>query len=205
MIDWIKAIISSHPEYAPIAIAASLMLAGLNIPISADVIIIIAATLAATLLKGSIVSLYLAVFVGSCVAAYFAYLQGRFLGHVLMKKAFFKKLFPQERLEKINQYYKKHSWATLIIGRFIPFGFRNALFISAGLSKFPFRKLIVIDLVACFLWSSTLFTTFYHLISKTENILPLIKKFNLIIFFILGLSIISLVWYKQAKRRQITT
>jgi membrane-associated protein len=205
MLEWIKGLISSYPQAAPYVIALSLMIAGLNIPLSADVIILIAATLAATLLKGSFFKLYLAIFIGSIGAAYIAYAQGRFLGHYLLKKKFFQKLFPQTRLDKIKAYYTKYSWGTLIIGRFIPFGFRNGLFMSTGLSKFPFKAFALRDALACFIWSFTLYFSLYKLVSTVDDIMPLIKKFNLIIFTILGLSIIAVVWYKQIKKRRIST
>lgn len=205
MIDSIKRFVLAHPEAAPFAIACSLMLGGCNLPISADMVILIAATLAATLLKGSFIPLYLGVFFGSCLAAYIAYAQGRFLGHYLLKFRFFKKLFPQERLIKIKTYYTKHSWATLIIGRFIPFGFRNALFMSTGLARFPFKKLALADACACLIWSLCIFSSFYHLVLKVDDLLVHMKKFNLIIFSLLALSIIGSVWYKQIKKRRLLT
>jgi membrane protein DedA with SNARE-associated domain len=61
------------------------------------------------------------------------------------------------------------------------------------------------DAVACFIWSLTVFAGFYKLLSKVEDVVPLLKKFNLIIFSILGLSIIGFVWYKQIKRRRFST
>ena len=203
MIEWIKAFINSHPQAAPYAIALALAVAGFNIPISADLVILIAATLAATILKGAFLKLYLAIFLGSICAAYIAYFQGRFLGNYLLKKKFFQKLFPQTKLAKINSYYKKYSWATFIIGRFIPFGFRNALFMATGLSKIPFKSFALRDAVGCLIWSFTLYLGLFKLLSNAHDLIPIIKKCNLVIFSILGLSIIILFWYKRNKKRRI--
>jgi hypothetical protein len=65
MIEWIKQFIAIYPNAAPFVISLSLILAGFNIPISAYMIILIAATLAVTVLKGSFLKLYVAVFIGS--------------------------------------------------------------------------------------------------------------------------------------------
>jgi len=202
MIEWIERLVKLHPDLAPIAIALSLILAGLSIPISADVVILIAATLAATLLKGSFLKLYLAVFLGSIGAAYVAYANGRFLGGYLLTKPFFQKLFPQARLEKIESHYRKHGWSTLMIGRFIPFGFRNALFISTGLSKFPFASFALRDAVACLLWSFTLFSSLFLLVTKVDDALSVIKKWNVFIFLLVAVTLISWLWYKRIKNRR---
>lgn len=204
-LDAIKKLILGHPDLAPFAIAFALMIAGLNIPISADVVILIAATVAATLLKGSFFKIFLGIYFGSLIAAYLAYFQGRYLGDILKERTFFKKLFPQTRLEKIKNYYLNYSWATLIIGRFIPFGFRNALFISTGLSKFPFKAFAIRDAVACFIWSFAIYTSFYQLILSAQDVYTLIKKFNIVIFCVLGITVFGLVWYKQAKKQKLTT
>lgn len=205
LLESIKKFILENPDIAPFAIAFSLIIAGLNIPISADIVILIAATVAATLLKGSFFKIFLGIYLGSLIAAYLAYIQGRYLGDILKNKSFFKKLFPQERLEKIKNYYTNYSWATLIIGRFIPFGFRNALFISTGLSKFPFKAFALRDAIACLIWSLTLYTCFYQLILSAQDVYTLLKKFNLFIFCILGITVFGLVWYKQAKKQKLTT
>lgn len=205
MLEWIKQFIQSHPDYAPIAIMLSIAIAGFNIPISADMMMIIAATIAATLLEGAFFKFYFAILIGTIIAANITYAQGRLIGPKLLKFSFFQKLFPETRLEKIRIYYKRYALLTLIVGRFIPFGFRNCLFLSAGLSKMSYRSFVIKDAIAATIWTSTVFTGLYKLISKVDDLSTFIKKFNLVIFLLLGLSIITVVCYKQIKRRRITT
>ena len=40
-------------------------------------------------------------------------------------------------------FYKKYGALTLVIGRFIPFGVRNAIFLTSGISKMPFAKFFI--------------------------------------------------------------
>lgn len=200
MIEWIKTFIQSHPDYAPIAVMLSIAAAGFNIPISADMMIIIAATVCATVLKGAFFKFYFAILIGTILASYITYAQGRFIGPKLLKISFMQKLFPKARLEKIEQYYKRYSWLTFIIGRFIPFGFRNCLFLTAGLSKMPFKSFALKDGIAAALWSFVVYSGLYKLVTKVTDITAVIKKFNLVIFITLGIGIIATVWYKQLKR-----
>jgi membrane protein DedA with SNARE-associated domain len=202
MIEWLKAFAANYPTLAPFLIGLTLTVAGLSIPISADLVILLAATLAAKVIPGSYLNFYLSILIGSLFAAYAAYWQGRLFGNYLLNFSFFKKLFPEERILKIKDHYTKHGWMTLIIGRFIPFGFRNVLFFSTGLSKFSFKKFIFRDLVACLLWTTSIFSLFYHLLHKMDDLVPFIKKFNLVIFSLVGLILFSLVWYKRAKKQR---
>ena len=43
---------------------------------------------------------------------------------------------------QIENYYTKYGVVTLLIGRFIPFGVRNCLFVTAGIGKMRFWKFI---------------------------------------------------------------
>ena len=40
-----------------------------------------------------------------------------------------------ERVAKVASFYQKYGVWTLVVGRFIPFGVRNALFLTAGIGK----------------------------------------------------------------------
>ena len=55
----------------------------------------------------------------------------------------------KEKVNQISDFYKKYGMITLMGGRFIPFGVRNALFLTAGLGKMNFFKFALSDLIAC--------------------------------------------------------
>src|ERR1700722_13880988 len=150
-----------HAHLAHWFIFGAIILAGMNIPISADLMVIIAAVLAATTVPEHFILLFLSVFLGCYFSAWVAYWIGRKFGPKLMNWRFFRKLLDAEKVEKMRTFYEKHGLLTLIVGRFIPFGVRNAIFMSAGISKMPFSKFIIRDALACFLWSSTAFGLFY--------------------------------------------
>ncbi len=125
-----------------------ILLAGFNIPISADLLIIGAAVLAATVVPENMWLLFGSVFFGCLFSAHIAYWLGRLLGTQLLKLRFFSHLLPQERLLKIQGFYEKYGLLTLIIGRFIPLGVRNAIFMTSGISKVSFGKFALRDFIA---------------------------------------------------------
>lgn len=184
-------------------IFGAIILAGLNIPISADLMVIIAGVLAATVIPEHVILLFLSVFLGCYFSAWVAYWVGRKLGPKLLRLKFFRKMLPEERLEKIRAFYEKHGFLTLLIGRFIPFGVRNGIFMSTGISCFSFTKFMLRDLVACFVWSSTTFSLFYLLGQNYQRLYGYMKTFNLLIFALFAVSVIVLIWYKRRKKRSV--
>jgi hypothetical protein len=57
-------------------------------------------------------------------------------------------------MDKVKKFYEKKGVFAFIIGRFIPFGVRNALFMSSGMSRLPFYQFVLWDAIACAAWSS---------------------------------------------------
>src|SRR5579883_2219232 len=110
LVNWIV----QHAEQAHWFVFASILLAGLNIPISADVIIIVSAILAATVVPENFWLLFLSVFIGCALSAQLAYWVGRLIGPKLLQLRYFSKLLPSERLVKIQNFYEKYGLSTLI-------------------------------------------------------------------------------------------
>lgn len=193
--------ISQNQAYAPWISLLLILLAGLNVPISIDVILVLAAFLAATTIPEYTFPLYFSILIGSILSAQLAYFLGRTLGRKLLKYKWFSFALNEKRVEKLNKFYTKHGFSTFIIGRFIPFGVRNCLFMSSGISKVHFGKFALYDSIACLIWATITFFLFFRLGSNYEMLLHYLKTFNLVIFFVFGLTVISIVWYKRRKRK----
>lgn len=181
------------------AIFASIILAGLNVPISTDVVVLIGAVLAARIVPENTFLLYGCIYFGCILSACVAYGMGRFLGPKLLKFSWFSKMLPQERLDKIQNFYAKHGFLTLVIGRFIPFGVRNGIFMSSGLSRVSFKQFLLRDSIACLLWSSIAFAAFFKLSQYYEQIVHFFKTWNLVICCALFVTLIGIIWYKKKK------
>lgn len=186
-----------HAHYAHWIVFGALMLAGLNIPISEDLMIILSAVLAATIVPENTGVLFLAVFLGCYISDWVCYWIGRKWGPKLWGIKWFAKTFDQKKLEKIHNYYAKYGFWTLLIGRFIPFGVRNCLFLSAGLGKMPFGTFLLSDGIACIISNSVLFYLAYSAGKNYEALLAFIKTFNIFLFLFFLVLIIGVIWYKR--------
>jgi len=196
--------ITTQAPYAHWYIFTAIILAGFNLPFSADVLILLSAILAATVVPEHTWLLFFTILIGCYLSAMCAYWFGRILGSKLKQKKWFRKLLNPQRLAKIKRFHEKYGLWTLVIGRFIPFGVRNCIFMSSGMSKLSFRSFILKDAIACTLWCSTAFYLFYTLSQNYEVIWQALKAFNLLIFSAFSVAVISFVWYKSRKKAQVS-
>ena len=140
--------------------------------------------------------LFLGVFLGAYLSDLIAYSLGRKFGPKLQKIKIFANSFQPRKIDKIKSYYEKYGVITLILGRFIPFGVRNALFMTAGLSKMRFFKFASSDLLACTISVSTFFSLYYYI---GPSVIHYVKRFNILIFLIFVIIVLILI-LKYKKR-----
>jgi membrane-associated protein len=199
--DFICAFIQEHAFRAHWAVFTLLMLAGLNFPISEDILIILSGFLASTLVPENTWKLYLAVFLGAYLSDWVVYWIGRLWGHRLWRFNWFARLFHPERLKQIERYYAHYGILTLLVGRFIPFGVRNCLFATAGLGKMRFWKFLIADGIACLSSNTSLFALAYFC---GKNCTHLVKYLNVVIFSLFLIALIGFIWYKRNKANIVT-
>ncbi len=198
-IEWI----TLHAEHAHWFIFGAILLAGLNIPVSLDMLVMASALLASNLIPQHTVHLFLSIFLGCYFSAWIAYGVGRFGGKKLLQFSWFQKIFSEEKLKKTETFYKKYGILTFIIGRFIPFGVRNGLFMTAALSGMSFRKFILIDLLASSLWASITFFTCYKLAKYAPFFYAHFQTCSLITLLAFSVTLIGSIWYKRRKKSVI--
>jgi membrane protein DedA with SNARE-associated domain len=186
--------IQSNIEYAPILIFSLLLLAGFIIPIPEDGMLFISGTLAAKN-PHFLLELFLAVYLGAYFSDLICYSLGRFLGPKILHMKFFARMVRQNQIDKIHDYYQRYGMLTLILGRFIPFGVRNGLFLTARLGKMNAAKFAVADLLACTVSTVTFFTLYYQFGSTMINY---IKEFNIVVF-IFGISIFGYLYLRKSR------
>ncbi len=194
--------ILEHAVHAHWLIFLSLILAGFNVPISEDLMIVISGLLAATVVPENTVYLFIGVFLGCYISDWISYWIGRLLGPKLWKIKWFAKTIPKKRLHQTRHFYEKYGFWTLLIGRFIPFGVRNCLFLTAGMGKMHFGKFLFSDGIACIISNTALFTTTYLLGKNYQILFSFLKTFNIAIFSAFIVTIIGVIWYKRRKNRQ---
>lgn len=199
MESWLE-LICQYAPYAHLIIFCLLMLAGLNIPISEDVMLLTAGAIAHSCIPEHTLRLYLWVFAGCWISAWEAYWIGRLLGPRLYEIRWFNRILTRERINRLHHYYEKFGIFTFIVGRFIPGGARNALFMTSGLGKMPFLKFISRDGFACLISSSVIFSIGYKFAEHYEVIVKTFERYSLIfaiIFVTLLVGLIIWLWQRH--------
>jgi membrane protein DedA with SNARE-associated domain len=141
-------------------------------------------------------SFFLAVYAGAYFSDLICYWLGRLLGPKLFKIRLFANMASPEKIEKVGTYFERYGILTLIVGRFIPFGVRNAMFLTAGLSKMDFVKFALADLLACTISVATYFYLYYQ---YGEAVIDSIKEANIVIFVI---ALLAAAGYWVYRRQQ---
>ena len=176
----------ANAEIAPFLIFGALLLAGLNLPVSEDLMLLTSALIAAQ--KPDLMwQLFAGVFAGAFISDLICYGLGRKLGPKLWKIRWFAKMVKPEMVDKVGGFYEKYGILTLVLGRFIPFGVRNALFLTAGLSKMNFLKFALSDLLAATITCSLYFWLYY---TYGEAMVDIIKQSNVVIFSVAAVVVV---------------
>jgi membrane protein DedA with SNARE-associated domain len=199
LIPWV----TEHAKHAHWFLFLGTLLAGLNLPLSIDLLLLASATLAARVIPENFWALYLCSFFGCLFSAHIAYWLGRTVGIQLVRWRYFAMIISPARIARIRLFYSKYGLFALIIGRFIPFGVRNSLFMSSGIAKVPFLRFVIHDFCACLIWTTLGFTCFYFLSQHYESAISYLRSFYLLFLIALGLAVIGLIWYKGRKKTTI--
>ncbi len=169
-----------------------LILAGFNLPISEDIVFIISSSIAATIAPENKYYIFLACFLGAYISDCIAFLIGWFAGARILQARFFVKRIPLEKMEKMRSFFQRYGDKTVFFGRFIPFGVRNIVFISAGIGKMNVIKFLITDFMALTFTSTILLSLGYYFGKNYKIVFSYIDKFKLLIFilFILVVMIV---------------
>jgi membrane protein DedA with SNARE-associated domain len=179
-------LICEYIEYYPFAAFIALLLAGLNIPISEDLVIITGALIC----QGKpemLIPTFAAIYAGVAISDYFPYLLGKYIRKGTIKVNLLTRLFSPKKIIKIHRYLDRYGIFAFIVGRFIPFGVRNTMFMTSGLFGLKLRRFAIYDTTAAIISVSTLFFLAYNFGEAIE------KPFHAvgIVLFVLLLSLIT--------------
>jgi membrane-associated protein len=193
--------ICEHATYAPYIFFGLIMLSGFNIPISEELMILIAGALGSICGHETnvIIYLYVWVFFACWLSAWEAYWLGRWLGPKLFTLKWFRHIITETRLKKFGHYIERFGVFAFLIGRFIPCGVRNTLFMTSGVIKMPFGLFLMRDFGACLLACSTWFYLGHLFGGSYKVILEIFKVYEkiLLVGIILFVICLGIYIYKQ--------
>ncbi|MBK07881.1 MAG: hypothetical protein CL920_22095 [Deltaproteobacteria bacterium] len=193
----------AHAAQGYILVFTLLVLGGLNAPVSEDLVVITGGYMAAMYGDHTYTMyMYLAIFLGTFVGDSLVFTIGKFFGPPLLKTAFFAKILPPERREVLDSYFKKYGMMTLFFGRFIPFGVRNGLFLTAATSKVRYFHFVLVDLCALTLSTGLMFWLGYAHAERLELVITWVRRSSVAIFVVALVVVAFFVirWYR--KRRE---
>lgn len=176
-----------------------LMLAGFNVPISEDLILLTGGAIASTCISDHTMRMYLWLFFGSWLSAWIAFWIGRLLGPKIYNVPWFSRVITPKRIHRLHGYYEKFGIFTFIIGRFFPGGVRNALFMTSGLGGMRFLTFILRDGFACLISSSVIFTLGYKFGENHALIFHYFKRYEIalsILVLCLLAALLIFLWKK---------
>lgn len=108
----------------------------------------------------------------------------------------------ERKINTMKDYFRAYGGKTLFLGRFIPFGVRNIIFMTCGLIKLPLSRFMIIDLCAVICTSTILFTLGYSFGNNYELIFPYLNKYKFIIAILLAaILLIAIIKKKYTDKR----
>jgi len=197
--------LSSHADYAHYLIFVLLLLSGCSFPISEEIMLLMGGFLASAVIPEHTYHLFLAVFLGCYCSDLIAYGLGRFLGVKLYNVRFLQFVLSKKKQKRLRVFFSRYGFWTLFFGRFIPFGVRNGIFMTAGVGKMDFLTFALIDLSGCFVFSLLLFSLAYVCSQNLESVTYAVHKGNLIIFAAFVIFVVIggfLMWRKKRNEKQ---
>ena len=185
----IFASLCAYIDFFPLVAFISLILAGFNLPLSEDLIIITGALLSRE--KPSIMIFTLiGIYAGAIGSDFFVYWVGTKVRMGSSKSLFFSRLVPEKAIEKMHYYLDRYGIFTFIVGRFIPFGVRNTLFFTSGFFKLKLKVFALYDIIAAMISINTLFFLTYYFGEEAKK--P-IRIAGIVLFILIVLACLSLI------------
>jgi membrane-associated protein len=200
LLQWL----TMHADNAHFIIFGLLMLAGFSLPISEEVMLILSGVLASSVIPDHTFHLFTAVFLGCYFSDWIAYWLGRSIGERLYRVKWLSFALSRERVSKLQSFYNQYGFLTLFVGRFIPFGIRNGLFMIAGIGKMHFGKFVITDGIGCLIFSALLFYLAFSFGKNYETLCKILDTSNIIIFVLFVISMVATGLYFWLRKKPLS-
>jgi membrane protein DedA with SNARE-associated domain len=197
LLEWL----SLHADQAHYIIFGLLVVTGLSVPISEDAMLIVSGILASTVIPDHTLHLFLGVFLGCFASDCIAYGLGRHFGKRLTRSRWSFFSLSESRVRRLNVFYKRYGFWTLFVGRFIPFGVRNGIFMTAGAGKMAFSYFALVDGISCLIFSSIVFFASYSCAQNYESVQYFMHHGGRLLLLAVCIAVASFVGLKMWRRR----
>jgi membrane-associated protein len=206
----VKEILVGMAPYTHYVAFGLLLLAGFSLPVSEDIVFIISASLAATVVPENIYYIFAGCFLGAFLSDIEAYLIGRYginkilFSRLLLRSRIVNREKVEQKINTVSTYFLTYGGKTLFFGRFIPFGARNVLFMTCGLIRMKLVRFMIIDFCALCCTSVLLFSLGYSFGNNYERIFPYLNKYKLIIAGLFIVVVVYLILRNKCMKRELS-
>ena len=196
MEEFVQTLLESMPY---LGLAIVLMLTGMGLPVPEDIPLLISGALCG-LGKANVyimipVAIFFTVF-SDCIL----YFIGRRYGHHAQKFPMLRRYVDEKHLARAEVFFSKHGGKTLFLSRFMP-GIRAALYVSAGMFRVEFWKMIVFDGGAALISVPAWILIAYFFANNWEEVQKMAGRLQVgIIGFVVVLVIAFIIWQWRTKR-----
>ncbi len=118
-----------------------------------------------------------AAFVGVLTGDMAMYSIGRRWGHGILTHRNLRRIFSEERLERVRQFFRDHGSKTIFVARFIS-GFRMAAFLAAGTMGVKPSKFLFLDFLAALIAVPLLLCLGYYFGENSEWFLGVFTRLD---------------------------
>ena len=184
-------------KFTYLAIIGVLSAAGLGIPISEDLTLLLAGALASrgvTSYWPTLVAGYCGVLLGDVLIRHW----GQRMGSAAYSQKWVQKVLSAERQEKLRQHFARHGFLTIVVGRHTPV-LRAPVFFLAGASRVPLWKFALADAISAAITVPIVVTLGYLF---AENLDVIRRKIHDAQWVIGGVLVVGLVAYLLWRRRR---
>lgn len=182
------------------AIMGALTAAGLGVPISEDLTLLLGGALAArgvTSYWPTLAAGYFGVLFGDTLIHHWGYR----MGPAAYEHRKVQKVLSRERQEKLRQHFAKHGFLTIVVGRHTPM-LRAPIFFLSGASKVPLWKFLLADAVSAAITVPIVVTLGYYFGEHLDDIRRIIHHVQWIIAGVVAAGIVAwLIWRRHRRAK----
>jgi membrane protein DedA with SNARE-associated domain len=172
-------------------------------PIPGDTITAFGAFLVGTG-KLSFACVYASTTIGSFLGFLTLFWIGRLLGrHFFIDRDY--RFLRARDIIKAEQWFGRYGYFLIALNRFLP-GIRSAISVAGGISRLKIIWVASLSLVSCGAWNLIWITLGFSLGSRWDivesKMSDMMKKYNIAMFIILALLLVSFVLWKRHRKRR---
>jgi membrane protein DedA with SNARE-associated domain len=185
-------------DYGYAGLFVVMILGNMAMPVGTEVVVPIAGAAAGAGHLSSWVVVGAVATLGEIVGGLLLYTLGYYAGEPIVHR-FGRRA--EHELERIHAYYERHGRKTVFLCRFIPF-VRGIASLPPGISRMPKRYFLVYHTLGSAIFCFGLAFLGFSLGKHFTTLLPVIRRFSLVLILIAVAAIAALLWTRRRNSAQ---